>query len=259
MPVPAKRHCPTLPAVPLALWPAAQTSPQDQFAGYPPACAAAAAPMLPELARRIVKEYTSRRATVVGLGSGATTTVIEAALLGRRAIGITPDASEARAARSCFDRLLDPRPRASAQVRIGGASPLSQVLSDVAGRVNLICISGSHERAARDPAGTLTEGASRCCPPRRQSASGPHTNESRRQRRLSLTVSAGTYRMCLDLLRPGGILVTLTTNSRRAGRLVDRAGTAVALARDAGFYYLQHVVVLVAEVREAELAARPST
>ena len=65
--------------------------------------------------------------------------------------------------------------------------------------------------------------------------------------------------MCLDLLRPGGILVTLTTNSRRAGRLVDRAGTAVALARDAGFSYLQHVIVLVAEVREAELAARPST
>jgi spermidine synthase len=69
---------------------------------------------------------------------------------------------------------------------------------------------------------------------------------------------AEVYRACFEVLRPGGLLVTVTKNARRSGRLVDLAGTTVALAREAGFSYVQHVVALHAAVRDSTLVARPS-
>jgi modification methylase len=66
------------------------------------------------------------------------------------------------------------------------------------------------------------------------------------------------YAACHAVLRPGGLLVTVTKNTRRAGRLFDLAGTTVELARAAGFTYLQHVIALLAAVRDGELLPRPS-
>jgi hypothetical protein len=69
---------------------------------------------------------------------------------------------------------------------------------------------------------------------------------------------AAVYAACLAVLRPGGLLVTVTKNMRRGGRLVDLAATTRRLAVDAGFAYLQHVVALLAAVRGGQLVARPS-
>ena len=59
---------------------------------------------------------------------------------------------------------------------------------------------------------------------------------------------------CAQLLRPGGLLVTVTKNTRRAGRLNDLAAATVQLATQAGFGYLQHLVALHAAVRDGGLA-----
>jgi hypothetical protein len=63
---------------------------------------------------------------------------------------------------------------------------------------------------------------------------------------------------CAQVLRPGGLLVTVTKNTRRAGRLNDLATTTVHLANQAGFGYLQHLLALHAAVRDGGLVARPS-
>jgi hypothetical protein len=63
---------------------------------------------------------------------------------------------------------------------------------------------------------------------------------------------------CGQLLRPGGLLVTVTKNTRRAGRLNDLATLTIQLADHAGLVYLQHLIALHAAVRDAGLVARPS-
>jgi hypothetical protein len=66
------------------------------------------------------------------------------------------------------------------------------------------------------------------------------------------------YVACHIALRDGGILVTVTKNSRHHGRCNDLAATTIRLARAAWFFYLQHVIALLGPVREGALSARPS-
>jgi hypothetical protein len=63
---------------------------------------------------------------------------------------------------------------------------------------------------------------------------------------------------CAQVLRPGGLLVTVTKNTRRAGRLNDLVTATVQLANQAGFGYLQHILALHAAIRHGGLVARPS-
>src|ERR1700690_2893090 len=80
---------PTRPTVPLAIWPVAQTTAQWQRAGrYLPAVTAHPGKMLPELARRIITEYSTPGQLIVDPLAGIGTTIVEAALLDRRAAGI---------------------------------------------------------------------------------------------------------------------------------------------------------------------------
>ena len=69
---------------------------------------------------------------------------------------------------------------------------------------------------------------------------------------------AGIYAGCFEVLRPGGLLVVVTKNLRRHGQVFDLATITVELATQAGFQYLQHVVALLAAVRDGRLHARPS-
>ncbi len=73
-----------------------------------------------------------------------------------------------------------------------------------------------------------------------------------------LAEMATVYAGCFQVLRPGGLLVTVTRNLRRQGRVFDLAAATVTLAQQAGYQYLQHVVVLLAAVRGGGLHPRPS-
>lgn len=69
---------------------------------------------------------------------------------------------------------------------------------------------------------------------------------------------ATIYAACFAALRPGGLLVTVTKNTRKKGRTLDLAGRTVALAESVGFTYLSHVVALHAAIRDSDLVGRPS-
>jgi modification methylase len=249
----------TVELVPLAVWPCAQTSAQYQRAGrYVPASTAHPGKMLPELARRIVAEYAPPSGLVVDPLCGIGTTLVEAAALGRRALGVELEPRWADVAHANLAHALPPAQAAAAEVRVGDARELPAVLADVAGTVDLVATSPPYACTA----GTIDKPAwlrgQRLCRCDTLNYSPQPRNLGHARGDAYLAEMAHVYAACHQVLRPGGLLVTVTKNLRRRGRVLDLAGATVTLAERAGFCYLQHVVALLAAVRDSALLARPS-
>lgn len=120
--------------MPLAIWPVARTTAQYQRTDrYLRCCTAHPDKMLPELARGIVTEYSTPGQVVLDPLAGIGTTVVEAALLDRRAIGVEVEPRRAALARANLDHLLDPDHRFLAQIRVD-ASPRCEATPSWPGR-----------------------------------------------------------------------------------------------------------------------------
>lgn len=253
------QHQPTRASVPLALWPVAQVSAQYQRAGrYHPDCTSHPGKMLPELARRIVAEYSRPGELVADPMAGIGTTLVEAAALGRRAVGIELEARWLDLAARNVEHILSPEDRPLVELRLGDATALGDVAGDLAGRVDLVCTSPPY---ACD-AGVIDKPAwlagARLCPDETLNYSTGRANLGHARGDAYETALTRVYAGCFELLRPGGVLAVVTKNTRRRGRTLDLAGLTVALAREVGFTYLQHVVALHVAIRDGELVGRPS-
>jgi modification methylase len=247
------------PVVPLAVWPVAQTSAQYQRAGrYLPECAQHPAKMLPELARRIVTEYSAPDSLVVDVMAGIGTTVVEAAALGRRAVGVEVEPRWAEVARANLDHVLDPAQRPLAEIRVGDARNPANVLGDLAGTVDLVCTSPPYACDVGNMDKTSWGAGGDLCPSDERNYSTDKSNLGHARGAAYEMAMADIYAGCFALLRPGGVLVTVTKHTRRGGRTLDLAGLTSVLARRAGFTYLAHVVALHAAIRDGDLVARPS-
>ncbi len=246
-------------SVPLAVWPCAQTTAQYQRAGrYLPASTQHPGKMLPELARRIITAYSSPGDLVVDPMCGIGTTLVEAAALGRRCLGVELEAHWADLTAANLDHVLSEQQRVLAEVRVGDARCLPVVLGDVAGTVDLIVTSPPYAcEAGRIDKPAWLAGAS-MCPRDGLNYSEDPANLGHARADTYLAEMAAVYGACYTALRPGGLLVTVTKNMRRRGRLVDLAATTGWLAASAGFGYLQHIVALHAAIRDGQLIARPS-
>ena len=244
--------------VPLAVWPVAQTSAQYQRAGrYLPESTAHPGKMLPELARRIVIEYSQPGALVLDPMCGIGTTLVEAAALGRDAIGVECEDRWARLAVGNCERILTGEQQARVEVITADARRLPDLLDTRAGTVDLVVISPPYGCDAGVINRPAWRAGGRLCDTDTLNYGG-RANLGHARGRSYRDAMAQVYAACHAVLRPGGLLVTVTKNTRRAGRLLDLAGTTVALARSAGFGYLQHVVALHAAVRDGTLVSRPS-
>ncbi|MDA8317023.1 MAG: DNA methyltransferase [Actinomycetota bacterium] len=250
---------PARPDVPLAIWPVAQSTAQWQRAGrYLPGCARHPGKMLPELARRIVAEYSAPGDLVCDPLAGIGTTLAEAALLGRRAVGVELDERWVTLATDNLDHMLNGPSRRLAGIRQGDARQLHDVLGDLAGRVDLVvtsppygCDAGMIDKQAWIAGGRL-------CPADTLNYSTDKANLGHARGPAYEQAMADVYAACHGVLRPGGHLVVVTKNTRRKGRTLDLAGLTVALATAAGFSYLGHVIALHAAIRDGDLVARPS-
>jgi hypothetical protein len=144
------------------------------------------------------------------------------------------------------------------EVRLGDARHLTGVLADLSGRVDLVATSPPYacDVGMIDKPAWLA-GRSLC---RRDTLnySTERANLGHARGDRYLAELACVYAGCFEVLRPGGLLVTVTKNLRRQGRVFDLATITVELATRAGFAYLQHVVALLAAVRDGRLHARPS-
>jgi DNA modification methylase len=115
-----------------------------------------------------------------------------------------------------------------------------------AGRVKRACRYGDSETClARLPYGTLQEAC------RRQT-------ERRFTADSYLAAMSDVYAGCAKLLAPGGFLILVTKNMRVGGRLTNLSGDTIALCENAGLVYWQHIVALLATLRDEALRPRPS-
>jgi len=245
------------PPVPLALWPVAAIPAQSELAGrYLPGANPDAGALSPELARRIITEYTRAGDLVLDPICGIGVTVVEAAGLGRRAIGVERHDRTAQLAIANCEHVLAPRAWPLIEVITADVRRLADLFPGRDGTVDLVvicppagCDAGLFSGTARpDPAGRPPDaGAAMNSRP----ACGPA------ERPLNLEAVTEPYVAVHRLLRPGGLLVAVTSSTRRRGGLLDRAGLAVQRAQAAGFGYLQHVIALHAKVCEDQLVAPP--
>ncbi|MDA8268177.1 MAG: DNA methyltransferase [Actinomycetota bacterium] len=245
--------------VPLGIWPVAQQTAQRQRAGrYLPEVARHPGKMLPALARRIVAEYCAPGALVADPMCGIGTTLAEAALLGRRAVGVELEARWALLAEANLDHMLDAPARQQVEVRRGDARHLAEVCADLAARVDLVVTSPPYgcDAGMIDKRAWLSGG--RLCPVDTLNYSTDKANLGHARGQAYEQAMAEIYTGCARLLRPGGHLVVVTKNTRRRGAMLDLAGLTVALATAAGFSYLGHVIALHAAIRDGDLVARPS-
>jgi modification methylase len=256
-PVPA----PTGPAdlVPLAVWPCAQTSAQYQRSGrYLPASTGHPGKMLPELARRLITHYCPPEGLVLDPMCGIGTTLVEAAALGRRAVGVELEPRWAQLARANLHHALPLDQATLAQVQVGDARYLPRLLVDLVGQIDLLLTSPPYGCAAGviDKPGWRAGG--RLCPKDSLNYSRDPANLGRARAPAWRVGMAQVLAGGAQLLRPGGLLITVTKNTRQGGRLSDLCAATIELADAAGFGYLQHLIALHAAVRDGRLVARPS-
>src|SRR6266508_3737368 len=142
----------------------------------------------------------------------------EAARLGRRAVALCPEAGSttARQTSELLDLTVPAQLRPLAQVR-GGHLTDPDVLTDLAGQAHAVV---TVTRSSSDPV----------------AAADPSSRAA-----------------AAMLLHPGGLLVAVTRTQQHTGRLVDHTAATIRTAEEAGFAYLQHVIALLAPVREGRL------
>jgi len=245
--------------VPLAVWPCAQRTGYLQRAGrYLPESTAHPAKMLPDLARRITTQYAPPGGLVVDPMCGIGTSLVEAATQGRHSVGVELEPRWADLARRNLGLALPAEHAGLGEVRVGDARHLPELLADLAGTVDLVatsppyaCTPGMIDKPAWRHGGTLARRDT-------ENYSADRANLGHARGATYLAEMATIYAGCFQLLRPGGLLVTVTRNLRRQGRVFDLAGATVTLAEQAGYQYLQHVVALLAAVHDSSLHARPS-
>jgi DNA modification methylase len=214
--------------------------------------------MLPELARRIVAEYSTTGQIVVDVMAGIGTTVVEAAALDRRAVGVEVEPRWAEVARANLDHVLDPGHAVLAEIRVGDARKLGDVLGDLAGIVDLVCTSPPYACDVGNMGKAYWGAGGDLCPTDERNYSTDKSNLGHARGAAYEEAMSDIYAGCFALLRPGGVLVTVTKHTRRGGRAFDLAGLTSVLARRAGFTYLAHVIALHAAIRDGDLVARPS-
>jgi modification methylase len=245
--------------VPLAVWPCAQTTGFQQRRGrYVSQSIRHPGKMLPELARRIVLEYSQPGDLIVDPMCGVGTTLVEAATLDRRCIGIELEDRWVGVAQANLRNALTPRQRRLADARQGDARLLSKLLRGLRGRVGLVVLSPPYacEAGVIDKRAWLN--GRRLCDSSTANYSRNPENLGHARGLAYRTAMVEVYEQCRTMLRPGGLLIAVTKNMRRGGRLLDLASITIDAARGAGFGYLQHNVALHAALRDGELVSRPS-
>jgi modification methylase len=262
--------------LPLAVWPCAQKTSQWQRHGrYLPDSNRHPAKMLPALARRAIETYSDPGDLVVDPMCGIGTTLVEAADLGRRAIGVELEPRWAGLAVANLDHVHGSgRARSRAKVIEGDARQLPRLLSTRGGR--LLNGGGSVARIASGAVDLILTSPPYACeiadvstenlisghgPLRRVDTS----NYSADRRNLGharggayLTAMAGVYGACAAVLKPGGYLVLVTKDMRSAGALRNLSGETITLCEETGLLYWQRIIALLATVRDAEIVMRPS-
>ena len=183
---------------------------------------------------------------------------LRAAALGRRCIGVELEERWVAITRANLRLALSARQRRLAAVHRGDARSLEALLRRVRGRADLVVLSPPYSCDA----GVIDKPAwlrgKRLCDAATLNYASDPDNIGHARSDAYRSSMAEVYAQCCAILRPSGLLITVTKNMRSRGRLLDLASITIQLAHGVGFGYLQHNIALHAAVRDGELVARPS-
>jgi len=217
--------------VPLAVWPCAQRTCQQQRRGYLPASSCPPGELLPAVARRAIDTYSEPGDLVVDPSCASGTALVEAVRLDRDALGVEADRTCADVAARNIEKARSDGAPGRARVLVGDGRDLTQAL---ARREASELLPTSSERVARLPYATAALVLT-AVPSARPAALAQYAASA------------------VAVVKPGGFVV-LVIDRRRAGSAL--AGELVQLLQRLGLLYWQHVVGLVAEIRGDQLRCR---
>ena len=243
--------------VPLAVWPVAQTSAQYQRAGrYHPDSARHPGKMLPALAERIVAEYSTAGQLVVDPMCGTGTTLVEAGLQGRRALGVEIEPAWADLARANLAHARSQGATGEGEVVCGDARHLGAHLDPaLKGLVALVLTSPPYGPSVHGQVTTTPQGGIRKANYRYSTdpANLAHVGLDRlvEAMRTVLVQAAGW-------LRPDGIVAMTVRPWWSAGRLVDLPGAMARAGEQAGLVLYERNIALLAGLRDDHLVPRTS-
>ncbi|MEE2038919.1 DNA methyltransferase [Nocardiopsis sp. CT-R113] len=219
--------------------------------------------MLPAIARHAITTYTRPGQVVLDPMCGIGTTLVEAAHLGRDAVGIELEPKWASIARLNLETATIQGACGEGQVHTGeGAEVATRLAStSLAGRVSLVLTS--------PPYGSMTHGQVRS---RRDGAEAVEKHAHRYSRDQDRRAANLAYQKpeqlvdsftrimvaCRTLLAPGGVVVVTTRPYRKSGRLVDFPGQVAAAGRRAGLVQVDRCAALLCAVRDGEVVSRNS-
>ncbi|APU15302.1 Methyltransferase domain [Actinoalloteichus fjordicus] len=229
-----------------SVWMTAQQSPGAQRKGrYIAESTAHPAKMLPAVAAHAIAHYTTPGELVLDPMCGIGTTLVEAAHLGRRAIGLEYEPHWAQVAAANLDLARRARPEVDAAVFQGDARQLLHVLPEVRGQVALVVTS--------PPYGPSTHGQVSVVP-----GGGVHKYHHLYGNTLDRgnLANIGHHRLlsgftriltgCAALLRPGGHIAVTLRPWREHAELIDLPAQIQACGTHAGLIPVERCVALLA-------------
>ncbi|GAA1115420.1 site-specific DNA-methyltransferase [Nocardiopsis exhalans] len=221
------------------------------------------AKMLPEIARHAITTYTQPGDVVVDPMCGIGTTLVEAAHLGRRGVGIELEPKWASIARLNLETAIIQGATGEGQVHTGEGAETALRLgcSSLAGKVSLVLTSPPYGsmthgqiRSRRDGARAVEKHAHRYSRDRDRRA-----DNLAYQRPEKLAASfAQIMAACRTLLAPGGVVVVTTRPYRKNGELIDFPGQVAEAGRRAGMVQVDRCVALLCALRDGEVVSRTS-
>jgi tRNA G10 N-methylase Trm11 len=249
----------------LSVWPIAQQLAREQRRRrYLPESNAHPGKMLPALAREAIRRYSRPGELVLDPMCGIGTTLVEAAHLGRQAIGIELEPRWAQLAAANILHAETDDAAGSAIALQGDALRLGRgLLNDYRDSCALILTSPpygpsthGHVRKHKDHVEKLNDRYSSNpdnlahLPARR----GPRTQRPAFEEALGEILAR-----CAHMLAPGrGRLVLTVRPYRQRGALVDLPGRLIALAERNGLAFCSREVALLCSLKDDRLASRAS-
>jgi SAM-dependent methyltransferase len=245
--------------LPLSVWPTAQQPAPRQRAGrYLAASTAHPAKMLPAIARTAIARYTRPGELVCDPMCGIGTTLVEAAHLGRHAVGVEYEPRWAQVARANLAYATTQGAVGAGTVICGDARHLLDLAPDhVRGRVALVLTSppygnSVHGQVNARPSQGVVKYDNRYAQP------GTRGNLARANEQVLLGAMEQILAACRALLRPGGIVVLTARPWRRRGLLVDFPGALVRAGERAGLTCFERHAALLVGLAGDRLVGRPS-
>jgi modification methylase len=246
---------------PLSVWPTAQSDARAQRRGrYLPESTAHPGKMLPAIAATAIARCTRPGDLVADPMCGIGTTLVEAAHLGRRGLGIEFEQRWAKVAAANVARARQQGAPGSAEVIRGDARRLTALVpAALIGTAALVVTSPPYGASVH---GQVT------AEQRRNADGGVRKYDNRygddpanlASRRLDELLDGFTQILagCAALLRPGGLAVITARPWRQHGELIDLPAAVLAAGARAGLDPVARHAALLSGLRDGRLVARPS-